>query len=97
MKKIIIPAVCLFLISPAVAREKTYKEAGFCNMIAVRDTRAIQGSDRPVRKGEKVMMVGKLIAENGETLVSEYRCCDYRLGDFKYLGKKCRLPAAHKF
>lgn len=97
MKTIVIPAAFLFLISPATAREKTYKEVGYCDMIAVRDTRAIQGTDRPIKKGEKLIMVGKEIADNGELLVSEYRCCEYRLKDFRYAGKRCRLPAAHKF
>lgn len=97
MKKIIIPAACLFLISPAVAREKTYKEAGLCEMVAVRDTQAIQGSVRPIKKGEKLPMVGKEIADNGELLVSEYRCCEYKLKDFRYAGNRCRLPAAIKF
>ncbi len=69
MKKIIILAACLFLISPVAALEKTYKEAGFCDMIAVRNTHGVQGAARPVKQGEKLPMVGKSIAENGEILV----------------------------
>ena len=86
----------LVLIFSGSALSATYKSnGGFCKMIAVKNTKSIGGGSFHHDAGEIVIMVSRIVKQDGSVELSEFRCCGFKASDFKSIDN-CRLPTTRE-
>lgn len=98
----IVAMISLFFVTndasaKTFCRDKSnkYCRIGYCNMIAIRDTKFKNGLGdiKILKKGEIVQIVSKDVADDGLPVLLQLHGVDFHAPDFKYVDK-CKLPAS---